>query len=92
MIKEECTLMTKEEYIEMREKAIEILSNAQAIDSKECMAGNTSILIEEKDVLLEELIERYEYLTIPVELILTSKFWRSLKVESNKRIKFLKIQ
>lgn len=86
------TLMSTEEYIGMRKKAIRMLDKCQTAGEGFCVVGNQKVIIEEKDVLLNQLIGNYEYLKVPLELYLTNEFWRILKAESNKRIRCLKIQ
>ncbi len=92
VINEGITLMQNEEYLCMRKKAISILKRSQNNAEKFCIVGKQKVLIEEKEVLLNQLIGDYEYLKVPIELYLTSEFWRTLKVESNNRIRFIKLQ
>ena len=92
VINEGITLMPNGEYLCMRKKAIDILKKSQNNEEKICVVGKQKVLIKEKDVLLNRLIGGYEYLKVPIELYLTSEFWRTLKVESNNRIRFIKLQ
>ena len=92
IINEGITLMSNEEYLYMRKKAIGILKKSQNCGETFCIVGKQKVLIEEKDVLLNQLIGDYEYLKVPIELYLTSEFWQTLKVESNNRIRFIKLQ
>lgn len=88
------SLMALDEYMKMREEAISRLETACSTGSGVCiLAGSrTKVNIAEKDLLLEQLLGNYEYLTVPVELYLTDSFWRTLKAESNKRIRQLRIE
>lgn len=89
---EDMTLMSTEEYMYLRKKAIGKLENSTSFDESRCIIGGTRVLIEEMEVLLNQLVGGYEYLKVPISLYLTSEFWRILKAESNKRIRFIKIQ
>ncbi len=89
---EEITLMSTEEYMRLRNKAIKKLKNSSDFDESRCIIGGIKVLIEEKDLLLNQLISGYEYLKVPISLYLTNEFWRILKVESNRRIRLIKIQ
>ena len=81
-----------EAYMRKREQAVNELKNATILDEKTCVVGNQAVKVSEKDLLLKQLTERYEYLNIPVELILTSRFWRDLKTDSTQRIQNLRIK
>lgn len=81
-----------EAYMRKREQAVNELKNATILDEKTCVVGNQVVKVSEKDLLLKQLTERYEYLNIPVELILTSRFWRDLKADSTQRIQNLRIK
>lgn len=85
-------LMPTEEYIRLREKAIEKLRESRDIDEKQCEVGTVKVSVEERDALLYQLTGDYEYLQIPLELYLTDVFWRTLKAEANKRIRHIKVQ
>ena len=89
---EEITLMSTEEYMCLRKKAIKKLKNNFDFDESRCIVGGTRVRIEEKEILLNQLICGYEYLKVPISLYLTDEFWRILKAESNKRIRKIKIQ
>lgn len=88
------SLMALDEYMKMRKDAISRLQTACSAGSGVCiLAGSrTKVNIAEKDLLLEQLLGNYEFLSVPVELYLTSHFWRTLKAESNKRIRQLRIE
>lgn len=92
VINEGITLMPNDGYLCMRKKAIDILKKSQSCGDAFCIVEKQKVLIKEKDVLLNQLIGDYEYLKVPIELYLTSEFWRTLKVESNNRIRFIKLQ
>ena len=88
------SLMTLDKYLNMREEAISRLQTASSAGRGVCaFAGSRTLVnIAEKDLLLEQLLGNYEYLAVPVELYLTDFFWRTLKAESNKRIRQLRIE
>ena len=88
------SLITHSEYMKMREEAITRLRAARNNGNGTCTLADSRTLVNiaEKDLLLEQLLGKFEYLTVPVELYLTSRFWRTLKVESNKRIRQFKIE
>ncbi len=84
-------LMPLEEYKKLRNKAVAKLKDYKMCTDDICIIGDQRIRVKDKDKLLNQLLEGYEYLEVPLELYLTSKFWRTLKVESNIRIRHIKM-
>ena len=85
-------LMTTAEYIKAREEAIRRLNEARYVDDVFCAVGKTRLAIKDKDEILDQLVGGYEFLKVPLELYFTDNFWRRLKMQSNLRVRRLKIQ
>lgn len=84
------TLRPFKEYRKMRQEAISKLANCQEDDERTCIVDEARISLNEKDELLDQLLNGYKYLNIPIELFLISDFWKKLKKESEKSIRFVK--
>ena len=80
------TLRPFKEYRKMRQEAISKLLNCQQFNEDYCIVDKIRVRIDEKDVILNLLQDDYEYFRVPLPLYFTSMFWRTLKVESNRRI------
>lgn len=80
------TLRPFKEYRKMRQEAINKLLNCQQFNEDYCIVDKIRVRIDEKDSILNLLQDDYEYFRVPLPLYFTNMFWRTLKIESNRRI------
>lgn len=67
----------------MWEKAIKLLQNPTDVNGAYCKIEGIRVAIEEKDLLLQQLLAGEDYLKVPMSLFFGSMFFRELKVKSN---------
>ena len=70
-----------------RAKAMRKLEEAIMLDESFCEVDGQKVKVSERDELLQQLRDNKIYLKVPVELYLTSQFWRELKTESNLEVR-----
>jgi len=68
----------------LRKEAISRLQNCSIIDSEYCKVENIKVKIEDKDLLLNQLLNDEVRLKVPLCLYLGSSLFMELKIESNK--------